>query len=271
MRRVALGCLMFLALVGAAMAQTASTGRIVSACGTPGITYTAGAFGPFTVDTNGNLCSSGGGGGGGAVTIANGADTAEGSTTDAVCTLPASTAACTIESLNKAIANVLSFAAASTSSITRSSNTTTYTANTGWNNGTPTFFSFTAACRTNGGQVLIPEIDIWSSANPTTKLQGILWLFAAVPGTNVSDDATFTIASADYANLTGNRQGFPFTLANDQASGAANSGVTLAGTNYQVRCANTTTTITGMVQVVNAYVPASAEVLSITLNTLGMN
>lgn len=95
MRRVALGCLMFLALVGAAMAQTASTGRIVSACGTPGITYTAGAFGPFTVDTNGNLCSSGGGGGGGAVTIANGADVVEGQQTDAAsCASPRTVSGC---------------------------------------------------------------------------------------------------------------------------------------------------------------------------------
>lgn len=163
------------------------------------------------------------------------------------------------------------FSAYATASITRSANTTTYTANTGWNNGTPTFFSFTVACRVNGGQVLIPRIDIWSSANPTLKLTGVLWLFSAVPGTNVSDDATFTIASADFANLTGNFSGFPFTLSNNQASGASNSSTTLSGVTYQAQCASGTTTITGMVEVTNAYVPASAEVLHIGLATSGLN
>jgi hypothetical protein len=40
----------------AAHAQSASQGRVVSACGTPGITYTVGSFGPVTVDTSGNIC-----------------------------------------------------------------------------------------------------------------------------------------------------------------------------------------------------------------------
>lgn len=163
------------------------------------------------------------------------------------------------------------FAAYSTSSITRSANTTTYTANTGWNNGTPAFFSFTAACRVNGSQVAIPRIDIWSSANPTLKLAGVLWLFSGVPGTNISDDASFTIASADFANLTGSFAGVPFTLANNQATGASNSGTTIAGTTYPAQCASGSTTITGMVEVSNAYVPASGEVLHVGLATAGLN
>jgi hypothetical protein len=164
-----------------------------------------------------------------------------------------------------------SFGAYSTASITRSANTTTYTVNTAWNNGTPTFFSLTAACRANGTQVLIPRIDIWSSANPTLKLTGVLWLFSAVPGTNVSDDATFNIASADFANLTGSFAGFPFTLTSNQASGAANSSTSLTGATYQAQCASGSTTITGMVEVTNAYVPVSAEVLHVGIATTGVN
>lgn len=151
-------------------------------------------------------------------------------------------------------------------------NGVTYTPNTAWNNtNTPTFFSFTGACRANGAQVLVPQIDIWSSANPTLKLQGILWLFSAVPGTNVADNANFNIAAADYANLTGLFDGIPFTLTANQGSGAANSGVSLKGTTYQMQCASGTTTITGMVQVVNAYVRAAAEVLHVALRTTGVN
>jgi hypothetical protein len=48
-------------------------------------------------DVNGNICTSTSGGGGGAATIANGADVAEGSTTDAPCT-NGSTTPCTVES-----------------------------------------------------------------------------------------------------------------------------------------------------------------------------
>lgn len=51
--------------------------------------------------------ASSGGGGGGAVTIANGADVAAGSTTDSPCTLPATTTACTQIALSKAIGNVI--------------------------------------------------------------------------------------------------------------------------------------------------------------------
>lgn len=169
---------------------------------------------------------------------------------------------------------IFSFGALSNSAVTRVGNTTTYTANTGWctlTSSCVTTFSFANACRVNGGQVIIQEIDIWSSANPTLKLQGILWLFAGVPGTILSDDATFAIASADFANLTGNHAGHAFTLANNQASSAANSSASLTGTSFQAQCASGTTTINGMVQVVNAYVPASAEILNISLRTLGVN
>lgn len=221
-----------------ASAQTSQYAYVVTSCGTLPAAYTASTvakpqYGAIVVDINGNLC--------GGVTISGGTITAT------------------------------QYATTSSASITRPTNTTTYTTNTGWNNGTPTFFSFTAACSKNGGQILVPAIHIWSSNNPTTKLQGILWLFAGVPGTNVSDNATFNIAAADYALLTGTFAGFAFTLANNQASGAANSGADLVGTTYQAHCAGGSTTITGMVQVVNAYVPANAEVLSVVLDITGLN
>lgn len=165
----------------------------------------------------------------------------------------------------------VAFSATRKASITRLANTTTYTVNTGWNSTVPSFFSFASVCRQPGSQILIVGIDIWSSANPATKLQGILWLFAAVPGTNVADNATFNIAAADFANLTGNQQGFAFALASPQAAGAANSGASLTGTSYQAQCPPGTTTISGMVQVVNAYVPVSGEVLNVALHIVGLN
>ena len=166
------------------------------------------------------------------------------------------------------------FAATSTSSLTRPSNTTTYTAGTGWNNATSSatgYFTFSSACRVNGGQVLIPQIDIWSSANPTTKLVGVVYLFDATIGTLVNDNAAFMIAPSDFANLTGNQQGLFFALLNSQASGASNSGLSLTGVNYRAQCASGTTTIYGMVEVLNAYAPASGEALHVTLHTVGAN
>jgi len=50
-----------------AIAQTAIVGRVVTTCGTPLATYTAGRPGALTLDTTGTLCTAGGGGGAGAV------------------------------------------------------------------------------------------------------------------------------------------------------------------------------------------------------------
>lgn len=172
------------------------------------------------------------------------------------------------------IGSVYGYGSSTASSITRPANTTTYTANTGWCGATSacaTVFSWSTACRASGTAILIPEVDIYSSANPTLKLQGILWLFSSTPGTVINDDATFNIASADFANLTGgSTNGLAFTLASSQASGAANSGVSLTGATYEAHC-NGGTTLYGVVQVVNAYVPASGEVLTVKLRTVGVN
>lgn len=167
------------------------------------------------------------------------------------------------------------FAAAPSSSITRPANTTTYTANTGWCNATSacaTVFTFTGACRANGTNILVTGVDVYSSANPTLKLTGYLWLFNTTPGTVISDDATFNIASADFANLIGGSfSGITISLSSNQASGASNSGTSNTGTTLQTACASGSTTLYGMFEVGDAYVPASAEVLTIKLHTIGLN
>ena len=147
----------------------------------------------------------------------------------------------------------------------------TFTANTAWNNtGTQKFFTLTGACRVNGGEVLIPQIDIWSTANPMLKLTGILWLFAGVPSSNIANNASFALANADYA-IALSKQGYPFTLGNVQATGAANSGTSLTGITYPGRCPAGTTTISGMIEVTNAYVSTTGEILNIGIPTVGVN
>lgn len=158
------------------------------------------------------------------------------------------------------------------STITRPANTTVYTANTGWANAVASAVAttFTAACDRNGQQILIPQIDIQVSAAPATKLQGILWLFSAAP-TAINDNAAFTLVSADNLALTGNMQGFPFTLTSVQSGAATHSGISLVGITYHAQCLTGDTTIRGMVQVVNAYTPTSGEIMTIKLHALGAN
>lgn len=176
----------------------------------------------------------------------------------------------TTESPNSPLAP---FSASPTSSVTRPANTTTYTANTGWCNTTSTcatVFTFANACRVNGGQVAVPSIDLWLSDHQTTALQGILWVFNVTPATVINDNASFNIATADFPNLTGSMSGFAFGMLSPQNS-PNNSGTTISGTIFPMKCAAGSTTLYAMVQVVNAYVPTSAEVLNVTLHTIGTN
>lgn len=157
--------------------------------------------------------------------------------------------------------------------ITRPANTTTYTANDAWANATSgaTYTTFAGVCRANAGQVLIPQIDIVVDENPAVKLQGVLWLFDTIPTDPLEDADPFVLAAADWATLTGNAQGFPFTVTNTGASGATFNGASLTGTTYHAHCASGATAIYAMVQVVNAYVPTSGEVMTLRLHTVAAN
>lgn len=107
MRR-ALALLVFLVAVmlsGAASSQTLAI--VVASCGANTL-YNPFGTEPVTMDVTGKLCTSSAGGGGGAVTIANGADVALGSTTDSVCGTPTGT--CTLEALTKFVANAVNSA-----------------------------------------------------------------------------------------------------------------------------------------------------------------
>jgi len=150
------------------------------------------------------------------------------------------------------------YSAVVSSSVTRIANTTTYTALTGWctlASSCVTYFTWTGVCAANGGRILIPQIDIWSSANPTTKLTGNVWILNAAPGTIIQDDVTFTLAAADYANLV-IAGGVAFALTNPGAAASANSGTSLVGQTYMVQCAPGSSNLYGMAEVANAYVSA---------------
>src|SRR6266403_3482568 len=117
MKRLSTALLLFLGLASAALAQTKFTlpppagiflggYQVVTTCGTAsGLAAGNLAFG--AMDTTGAICTNatGGGGGGGAATIANGADVAEGSTTDTPASTPTGAGAATVVSLLKSLVN----------------------------------------------------------------------------------------------------------------------------------------------------------------------
>lgn len=158
-----------------------------------------------------------------------------------------------------------------TTTVTRPANTTVYTPNTGWANATSGSVntSFVGVCRAGSGQVLIPQIDIQVDESPATKLQGILWLFNALP-TPINDNAAFTLTSADNLALQANVQGFPFTLTGVQSGTNTHSGTSLTGITYHGQC-GASGNIPFMVQVVNAYTPTSGEIMTVRLHALAAN
>jgi len=169
-----------------------------------------------------------------------------------------------------------------TATIIRPANTTTYTANTAWNTSATSALCVPVpilGCARPGvaNGCLIQQIDIFSSANQSTKLNGILWLFNQPPVTPIGDNATFTLSAADFANVTGNMQGFAFTMTNTQAAAAGNAGISLTGVTFHAQTFQPTTpnpasgALYCAVQVVNAYVPVSGEALTITLHTLDLD
>jgi hypothetical protein len=105
MKRIILSLAFMVLACCTAAAQNKPQAQAVASCG--GAALTAGVFYPVFQDLTGTLCTAagGGGGGGGAVTIANGADVALGSTTDSPASLPTSVTAATTVALLKALNN----------------------------------------------------------------------------------------------------------------------------------------------------------------------
>jgi hypothetical protein len=157
--------------------------------------------------------------------------------------------------------------------VTRPANTTTYTANTAWapnaSGSTPQYGTLTGVCRTNGGTVYVPDIHILDYANQTLKLTGILWLFNAAPTSVLNDDGAFNVASGDWsAELIP----VTFTLSNVLNAGSGASGAVDVDVpvGVAVSC-GASANLYFMIEVTDAYVPISAEILTVALKALGLN
>lgn len=144
-------------------------------------------------------------------------------------------------------------------SVTRPSNTNTYTINDAWAATSAAVGGSTlarATCR-NGGSGVILDAVITCSTSPATALQGEIWLFDQAV-TAVADEAAFTITDAEALTLVGV---IPFTLA---ATGGGNAAAHVIDLNLGFTCVNSED-LRFLVKVKNAYVAGSADVLGVRL------
>lgn len=141
--------------------------------------------------------------------------------------------------------------------ITRPADTTAYAAGDALSNSTssPTTggFTFASAARASGKSVILSDIVVTSSAPTATALQGEVWIFDTAV-TNINDNSAFAISDAEAKTRVAV---VPFSLAAtaNNAEGQAYSGVLIT----TVGSAD----LRFLIRVTNAYVPISAEVITV--------
>lgn len=159
-------------------------------------------------------------------------------------------------------------AATISTSKTRPNDTTAYAANDAWSDSTsaPTALTFTSVFRASGGTALITGLDVISSANKATALQGELWLFDTAP-TAINDNAAFTITDGEYETVVAK---IPFVLdspGNSAADASGNTGCFIDGLGILVTGVSSAN-LTGLIKVINAYTPVAQEKLTFRLKAI---
>lgn len=141
----------------------------------------------------------------------------------------------------------------------RASGTTQYSANDIWSNSAsaPTAYLFEELAGQSGE---IVDVVLVSSNDPSTLLQGELWLFDAATAL-VNDNAAFALSDADALALVAV---VPFTLASSTAGSGTNSVAHVIDLHAGFDC-RTKAGLYMLVKVKNAYTPASLETLSVRL------
>ncbi len=155
-----------------------------------------------------------------------------------------------------------------TVSVPRPSDTNAYVANDAWSSSAsaPAAITFSNVFQTSGGTSQLVSMEVIDSANQTTLLQGELWLFDTAP-TVINDNAAFTITDAEYKTVVAK---IPFSIdsAGNSASGASgNAGCFITGIDCLMQGVSSAN-LTGLIKVINAYTPVSAEELTFRLNLL---
>jgi hypothetical protein len=144
--------------------------------------------------------------------------------------------------------------------VTRPADTTAYAVNDCISDSTsaPTSggFTFAAAARVSGGAGIIRGYQVCTSNDPATTLIGEIFVFTT-SATNVNDNAAFVISDTEVKTLVAK---LPFNLED-----IGNNGFYAAsGLGIRYTCSGSDD-LRFMIRAKNAYTPASAEVLTFTL------
>lgn len=160
----------------------------------------------------------------------------------------------------------LGFPVTVSTDVTRPADTTAYAANDAISDSTsaPTSGGFTLSniARKSGGSVLITDIIVTSSNDPATPLQGEIFLFNTSV-TNINDNAAFAVSDSEIKTCVG-RVGFALEdVGNNDFYHAQN-------VNILATCSGSAN-LRFLLRAKNAYTPASAEVLTVTVKALQLD
>lgn len=147
-----------------------------------------------------------------------------------------------------------------TDSYTRPSDTTTYAVGDALAESTsaPTALEFANAARVSGGSGEITGLVVVTSTAAATALAGELWVFAGASApTATNDNAAFNPSDSDALNVVAV---IPFSVG---SAGSSNRVYDVGPLACPYVC--NATSLWGLVKVTNAYVPASAEVVTFGL------
>ncbi len=154
-------------------------------------------------------------------------------------------------------------------SVTRPANVTAYTQGDVIDLAVGAGFTFSAVVRGNGMAGAIVDATLISSANVSPAIDAILFLFTVALGAYDNDNATFTPSDAELLTCIGAVEfkvgdEMPATIAAD----AAGNAITMASHDFLPLgfvCASAVDGLFGVLTANNAYVPVSAEVITIIL------
>lgn len=158
-----------------------------------------------------------------------------------------------------------------TDSFARLANTTAYAAGDAVSDnattGTALEFTNAAHFQGRGGvlETLTIKTDFVTAAGDPGGLAGELWLFTVAPvGTNFEDNAAVAFTYAESQNVVAV---LPFDFDTDGYAGAAATAFVLFQRDLSIpyKCASTDTSLYGVIVARNAYVPASAQNIEVSL------
>ncbi len=150
---------------------------------------------------------------------------------------------------------------------TRPANTVTYAVGSVVNESTSagTVWTFASCARTAAAGGIIQAANLIISTAQTLKFDGVLWLFDTAPAT-VNDNVAWAPTDAEMktfvAALSFSNTGWK------SGTGLANGQTELKGLSDSFQCAAASTSLFGVLVANNAYVPTSAEDITIRLRII---